>query len=65
MVFIENKTGDKVAAASAFNDIYGRDKSGAGWLHWVAVKREYQGNGLSKHLSYVLNMMKKPWLHPC
>ena len=60
MVFIENENGDKVATASAFYDIYGRDKSGTGWLHWVAVKREYQGKGLSKPLiGYVLNVMKE------
>lgn len=60
MVFIENDEGTKVATASAFYDIYGRDKSGAGWVHWVAVKREYQGKGLSKPLiSYVLNQMRR------
>lgn len=60
MVFIENEAGEKVATATAFYDIYGRDKSGAGWLHWVAVRREYQGKGLSKPLiSYVLNLMRK------
>ena len=36
-----------------------KDKTGSAWLHWVAVKREYQGKGLSKPLiSYVLNIMK-------
>lgn len=60
MVFIENENGEKIATASAFYDIYGRDKSGAGWLHWVAIKREYQGKCLSKPLiGYVLNVMKK------
>ncbi len=59
MVFVENLKGEKVATASAFYDIYGRDKSGAGWLHWVAVRREYQGKGLSKPLiAYVLNVMR-------
>ncbi len=59
MVFVENENGEKVATASAFYDVYGRDKSGAGWLHWVAVRREYQGRGLSKPLiAYVLNVMK-------
>lgn len=59
MVFVENENGEKVATACAFYDIYGRDKSGAGWLHWVAVKRDYQGIGLSKPLiGYVLNIMK-------
>ncbi len=59
MVFVENENGEKVATASAFYDVYGRDKSGAGWLHWVAVRREYQGRGLSKPLiAYVLHVMK-------
>ncbi len=59
MVFVENENGEKIATASAFYDIYGRDKSGAGWLHWVAVRREYQGRGLSKPLiAYVLNVMR-------
>ena len=60
MVFIENSAGEKVATATAFYDIYGRDKSGDGWLHWVAVRREYQGKGLAKPLiSYVLNVMRE------
>lgn len=59
MFFIENEKGEKVATATAFYDIHGRDTSGAGWLHWVAVRREYQGKGLSKPLiTYVLNVMK-------
>lgn len=59
MFFIENDKGEKIATATAFYDIYGRDTSGAGWLHWVAVKREYQGRGLSKPLiTYVLHIMK-------
>ena len=59
MVFIENSAGEKVATATAFFDIYGRDQSGDGWLHWVAVRREYQGRGLAKPLiAYVLNVMR-------
>lgn len=59
MFFIENEKGEKIATATAFYDIHGRDTSGDGWLHWVAVKREYQGKGLSKPLiTYVLNAMK-------
>lgn len=46
MVFVVNESGEKVATATAFYDINGKDKSGAGWLHWVAVKRKYQGKGL-------------------
>lgn len=59
MVFVENYFGEKVATATAFYDITGNDNSGSAWLHWVAVKREYQGKGLSKPLiSYVLSLMK-------
>lgn len=59
MVFVVNNAGEKVATATAFYDINKKDKSGSGWLHWVSVKREYQGKGLSKPLiSYVLNLMK-------
>jgi len=51
--------GEKIATATAFYDIHGRDTSNDGWLHWVAIKREYQGKGLSKPLiTYVLNVMK-------
>lgn len=58
MFFIENDKGLKVATATAYFDIYGRDTSGDGWLHWVAVRREYQGKGLSKPLiTYVLRVM--------
>ncbi len=58
MVFIENESGEKVATATAYYDIYGRDKSEAGWLHWVAVRREYQERGLAKPLiSYTLRLM--------
>lgn len=58
MVFVVNDFGEKVATATAFYDITGKDNSGSAWLHWVAVKREYQGKGLSKPLiSYVLSLM--------
>lgn len=59
MVFIENETGEKVATATAFYNIYREDPDGAGWLHWVAVRREYQGLGLSKPLiTHVLGIMR-------
>ena len=58
MVFIENEAGEKVATATAFYDVTCRDQSGAGWLHWVAVRRDYQGRGLSKPLiGHVLSLM--------
>ena len=60
MVFVENAAGEKVATATAYYDITGRDQSGSGWLHWVAVRREYQGKGLSKPLvSHVLRLMRE------
>ncbi len=58
MVFIEDAKGRKVATATAFYDIGGIDRSGDGWLHWVAVRREYQGRGLAKPLiTHVLELM--------
>lgn len=57
MVFIVNDNGEKVATATAFYDITNKDKSASGWLHWVAVKRDYQCKRLSKPLiSYVLRL---------
>lgn len=59
MVFIEDTQGRKVATATAFYDIYGKDTSGAGWLHWVAVARDHQGKGLSKPLiTHTLGIMR-------
>jgi len=59
MVFIETDGGEKVATATAYYDIHGNDKSGAGWLHWVSVRREFQGKGLSKPLiSHTLEVMR-------
>ena len=59
MVFVVDENGEKIATATAFYDIYGKDKSGSAWLHWVAVKQEFQGKGISKPLiSYVMNIMK-------
>lgn len=59
MVFVVNEAGEKVATATAFYDIRGMDQSADGWLHWVAVRREDQGKGLSKPLiSHVIQIMK-------
>jgi len=59
MVFIETEDGEKIATATAYYDVTGRDTSGAGWLHWVAVKRTHQGKGLSKPLiGYTLHLLK-------
>ena len=48
MFFVETSDGEKAATATAFYDP--QDLFGAGWLHWVAVKREYQGKGIAKAL---------------
>ncbi len=59
MVFVENDAGEKVATATAYFDITGRDQSGSGWLHWVAVRRDFQGRGLSRPLIlHVLGIMR-------
>ena len=60
MVFIENAAGEKIATATAFYDVINHDPSGSGWMHWVAVRREYQGRGLSKPLiSHVLYLLRE------
>ncbi len=49
-IFIENRDGKKIATLSIWWCYTGvrRDP----WLHWVAVKPEYQGLGLGKALLY-------------
>ena len=57
MVFIKGKNGRRAATATALYDIEGRDCDG--WLHWVAVHRDYQGKGLSKPLiSHTLRVLR-------
>mgnify|MGYP002508266182 CR=1 FL=1 len=58
MVFVENIAGEKVATATAYEDITGRDRSGSGWLHWVAVRREYQGRGRG-HMAFLSLFSRK------
>lgn len=60
MVFIENAERFKIATATAFYNIYRQDSPLCGWLHWVAIKKEYQNKGLSRPLIlFTLNVMKK------
>ena len=60
MYFVVNRNGEKVGTASAFFDIHSGDDGANGWLHWVAVRREEQGHGLSKPLIlHVLHRMKE------
>ncbi|MBP5553245.1 MAG: phosphotransferase [Lachnospiraceae bacterium] len=59
MIFIENRNGEKVATATAFYDIHGNSLPGEGRLHWVGIKKEAQGKGLSKPLiTYTLGVMR-------
>ncbi|MBE6991678.1 MAG: GNAT family N-acetyltransferase [Ruminococcaceae bacterium] len=59
LIFLVTDSGEKIGTATAYYDVIGKDNSGDGWLHWVAIKREYQGLGLSKPMiSYVLNQLK-------
>lgn len=50
MFFVENEAGEKVATATAYYDPFGEDDPSIGYLHWVAVRRDHQGKGLSKPL---------------
>ena len=59
MLFVETDGGEKVATACAMYDVFGRDSSGSAWLHWVSVRRDHQGRGLSKPLvSEAFRIMK-------
>ena len=60
MCFVLDAQCRKVATATAFYDVTGRDHSGDGWLHWVAVRRDAQGRGLSKPLiTHTLRVMRE------
>lgn len=60
MIFIENAQGEKVATATAYYDLNGELPPQRGQVHWVAVRRDHQGKGLSKPLiSQVLKVMKQ------
>ncbi|MBQ8971697.1 MAG: GNAT family N-acetyltransferase [Clostridia bacterium] len=50
MLFIEDYQHTPVATATAFYDVPNGDPAVDGCLHWVAVRREAQGRGLSKPL---------------
>lgn len=60
MFFVVNGNGEKIATAAAFFDIRKGDDGKNAMLHWTAVRREEQGNGLSKPLIlHVLKRMKE------
>ena len=59
MYFAVNSKGEKVATATAYYDIRREDDGVNGMLHWVAVRGEDQGRGLSKPLiTHVLKRMQ-------
>ena len=60
MFFVADSSGRKLATATAYYNIYTGDDGKTGWLHWVAVHRDAQGQRLSKPLiTHVLAHMKK------
>ena len=59
MFFVADEHGRKLATATAYYHIGIGDDGKNGWLHWVAVRRDAQGRGLSKPLiTHVLSHMK-------
>ncbi|MDD4832790.1 MAG: GNAT family N-acetyltransferase [Clostridia bacterium] len=64
MLFVVSPDGEKVATATAFYDE--DDGERAGWLYWVAVKRDFQGKGLSKPLiAKTLRLMRDKGYENC
>lgn len=58
-IFIETEDGTKVATASTFSYHPEKDAPGVGWVQWVAVRRDYQGQGLARPLiSRILQIMR-------
>jgi ribosomal protein S18 acetylase RimI-like enzyme len=45
-IFIENAAGEKIATCNAWWEYTGERRDP--WLHWIAVKPGYQGQGLGK-----------------
>ena len=59
MLFMENAAGEKIATATAYYGVGQGENPNDAWLHWVSVKQEYQGKGLSRPLiSAALNRLK-------
>ncbi|AUD65446.1 hypothetical protein BK011_06985 [Tenericutes bacterium MZ-XQ] len=59
MVFlVDSKTNEKIGTASAFFNNW-KDDISDGYLHWVAIKKTYQGKGLAKALIlHTLNLSR-------
>ena len=60
MIFlVDSATNEKIGTATAYFNNW-KDDLNEGYLHWVAIKKTYQGKGLSKPLIvYALNQSKK------
>lgn len=59
LIFIK-KDNEYIGTATAYYDVKGNDDPSIARLHWVGIKRKYQGQGLSKPLiSFTLNQLKK------
>ncbi len=50
MIFVEDAFGNKDATCTAYYDVTGKDTSPDGWMHWMGIKKEFQGRGLAKPL---------------
>ena len=50
MLFLLDPAGREIGTATAFYDAPFGDPRGDGWLHWVAIRRDAQGQGLSRPL---------------
>lgn len=50
MVFLETEAGEKIGTATAYYDPLGEDDPNTGYLHWVAIRRDFQGKGLARPL---------------
>ena len=58
MYFITAPNGEKIATVTAFFEL--DDPKNSGRLHWVAIRREYQGRGLARPLiSMALQRMRE------
>lgn len=57
MVFIVGPHGEKVGTATAFYEP--EDPTHSGWLHWVSIRRDFQGRGLARPLiAYTLARLR-------
>ena len=59
LFIVDNNTNEKIATATAYFNTWTNDEK-EGFLHFVAIKKEYQGKKLAKSLiTHTLNQLKK------